>query len=169
MRFCVVAALCVAIVACATGRSAPNGLPSEPDHATGASADTGHNCVAERHARRAAEEAERLADSLAGKPPPASTAVNDSVPLTPPRFVKDGHVIIPKALRRVRAYANTVLVLDTVGRVIPCSIEMLTLTDPRFDSLVRVRLVRARYAPGMINGVPVPTLVRQAMWFIPER
>jgi hypothetical protein len=125
-------------------------------------------CVDERRQWMAADSLQRIADSAAGRLDSiraAQRAIADTTESVPPRLVKAGLAPLPRDLQNVPAIARAQFVVDSTGRVVKCSIELLEVTDPRFELFVRRRVERSRYAPGSVNGKPVPVLAQQTIRF----
>lgn len=125
-------------------------------------------CVPERRARAAADSTKRLGDSLAGRLDSIRAAriraAKGSKDMAP-RLIRAGRFPVPSVVEHARAHARAEFVVDSTGRVIPCSLEMLELSDARFYRTARRRFERSLYAPGVVEGRPVAVLVVQTIRF----
>jgi TonB family protein len=75
--------------------------------------------------------------------------------------------VYPPALRtaRVEGVVQVTYVVDSLGRVEPGSITIVSTDHPSMAESVRSALVRARFQPGKVRGTPVRSLVRQTIRF----
>lgn len=77
----------------------------------------------------------------------------------------------PRALSEagVEGSATLQLVVDTAGRVIPSSVEVIRSDHSDFAAAARDMVARCRFQPGRLNGSPVNTQVRIPISFRPAR
>lgn len=68
----------------------------------------------------------------------------------------------PELLRQAGVQGRVVLeaVVDTTGRVVPSSIQVVAATNPGFVAPARQALIAALFRPSMLGGNPVPIRVR---------
>jgi len=76
----------------------------------------------------------------------------------------------PAEMRRrgIPGFVSALYVIDTLGRVIPGSIQMDTVSRRDFVPPARDLLLRVRFKPGEINGRKVAVCVRQRINFVLE-
>jgi hypothetical protein len=56
-------------------------------------------------------------------------------------------------------------IIDSTGRVVPESIQLMSMSDPALATAARLTLMVAYYHPATAHGRPVPILVQQALTY----
>ena len=92
-----------------------------------------------------------------------ATEVDDPVAVLQP-----GRLIYPVVLERAGVTGRVVVefVVDTLGRVEPRSLRVVSSTHPAFDPAARDAVLGTRFRPARARGLPVRQLARQQLSFV---
>jgi protein TonB len=103
---------------------------------------------------------------LAG--PPAGGAWTASEVDVPVDILEPGRLVYPTVLERAGVTGRVVMefVVDTLGRVEPRSLRVVSSTHPAFDQAARDAVLGTRFRPARARGLPVRQLARQQLSFV---
>ena len=85
----------------------------------------------------------------------------------PPQLISAGPQLYPPAMRaaQIPGVVAMQFVVDTLGRVEPNSMRVLSSTNKAFEEPTRQMLLKSLYKPGKVRGTPVRVLVQQKINF----
>lgn len=93
----------------------------------------------------------------------SATEVDD-----PARVLEAGRLRYPATLERAGVTGSVVLafVVDTLGRVEPASVRVVTASHPGFEAPALEAVLASRFSAARARGVPVRQLVQQRLRFL---
>ncbi|HEY6208131.1 MAG TPA: hypothetical protein VIW28_03675 [Gemmatimonadales bacterium] len=83
----------------------------------------------------------------------------------PPRRLSAPPLAYPPALlrRHVQGLVEVAAIIDTLGRVEPASLEVLSTPDPGVREPVKQMMLESRFSPGRAHGLPARVMVQMAV------
>jgi len=83
----------------------------------------------------------------------------------PPRRLSTPPLAYPPALlrRHVQGFVEVAAIVDTLGRVEPASLEMLSTPDSALLEPVKQMMLESRFSPGRAHGLPARVMVQMAV------
>ena len=83
----------------------------------------------------------------------------------PPRRLSAPPLAYPPALlrRHVQGFVEVAAIVDTLGRVEPASLEMLSTPDSALLEPVKQMMLESRFSPGRAHGLPARVMVQMAV------
>ena len=69
---------------------------------------------------------------------------------------------LQRELKGAQVIVSTLI--DGAGRPVACTITIVQSTDSRLNEPARRAILRARYRPARLHGLPVPTWLNQPVW-----
>jgi hypothetical protein len=86
----------------------------------------------------------------------------------PPRLRHLAYVEPPESLRASGGRATLTFVVDSLGRIVPCSATVTDASPPQAVGTILAMLAASHFSPGQVAGHPVAVLVQQTVRLPPR-